>query len=96
MQQAFADCTVFVELRIDPFYRRLAEVHPGVKQPLETLVEETLSTRLCLVLGDFSPKNILVVDNGITLVDFETGHFGDPAFDLTITAEVCRTHAHNR
>jgi len=34
------------------------------------------------VHADFSPKNLLVYDNGLLMVDFETGHFGDPAFDL--------------
>ncbi|HEX3725509.1 MAG TPA: hypothetical protein VHV08_04675, partial [Pirellulales bacterium] len=27
-------------------------------------------------------KNLLVSDGALLLVDFETGHFGDPAFDL--------------
>jgi 5-methylthioribose kinase len=35
-----------------------------------------------LVHGDFSPKNLLVHRTGLTLVDFETAHAGDPAFDL--------------
>ncbi|MEX0712771.1 MAG: phosphotransferase, partial [Pirellulales bacterium] len=35
-----------------------------------------------LVHADFSPKNLLVFEGGLLLVDFETGHFGDPAFDL--------------
>ena len=34
------------------------------------------------MLADFSPKNILVHSQGLTLVDFETAHAGDPAFDL--------------
>ena len=32
--------------------------------------------------ADFSPKNLLVFSGGLMMVDFETGHFGDPAFDL--------------
>ena len=32
--------------------------------------------------GDYSPKNILVNDESVVLLDFEVGHFGDPAFDL--------------
>lgn len=77
------DTTVFDELRIDPFYRELARVHPE----LEDLVCRVISsmaayTPKCLVLGDFSPKNILVHSQGFTLVDFETAHAGDPAFDL--------------
>ena len=35
-----------------------------------------------LVLGDFSPKNILVHREGIILLDFECAHSGDAAFDL--------------
>jgi 5-methylthioribose kinase len=34
------------------------------------------------VHADFSPKNILITEGRVALVDFETGHFGDPAFDL--------------
>ena len=32
--------------------------------------------------ADFSPKNLLVFPGGLMMVDFETGHYGDPAFDL--------------
>ena len=35
-----------------------------------------------LVLGDFSPKNILVHSGGLILLDFECAHAGDAAFDL--------------
>ena len=35
-----------------------------------------------LVLGDFSPKNILVHAHGLILLDFECAHAGDAAFDL--------------
>ena len=35
-----------------------------------------------LVLGDWSPKNILVHREGLVLLDFECAHAGDPAFDL--------------
>jgi 5-methylthioribose kinase len=35
-----------------------------------------------LVLGDFSPKNILVHKQGLIMLDFECAHAGDPAFDL--------------
>ena len=76
------DVTVFEELRLDPFYRFLAGVHPQLSGPCNDLIAEVLSNRVCLVLGDFSPKNILLTRRGISLVDFETGHFGDPAFDL--------------
>ncbi|MEI8101049.1 MAG: phosphotransferase, partial [Bacteroidota bacterium] len=42
------------------------------------LVEE--NNTLCH--GDFSPKNLLLHPNGMTLVDHETAHFGDFTMDL--------------
>jgi 5-methylthioribose kinase len=79
----FANTEVFDQLRIDPFYRKIAKVHPGIAGRLAALIVSMNNplTR-CLVLGDFSPKNILIHKHGLTLVDFETAHAGDPAFDL--------------
>ncbi len=96
------DRSIFVELRVDPFYRHIATVHPELRAKMDALVDEMWRTRACLVHGDFSPKNVLLVDSAlrprepgknapeggpqiapqIALVDFETGHYGDPAFDL--------------
>lgn len=76
------DTEVFDQLRIDPFYRRIAERHPDLRPPIEAMLAEREASKLCLVLADFSPKNVLVHGEGLTLVDFETGHYGDPAFDL--------------
>jgi 5-methylthioribose kinase len=83
----FEDREVFVELRVDPFYRHVARVHPEIAGPIDALIDEMWQTRACLVHADFSPKNVLLVDFAdggpeITLVDFETAHYGDPAFDL--------------
>ena len=88
--------TIFDELRLDPFYRFVAARHSELRPALERLIDETMATQVCLVLADFSPKNILIINENvdsnvsrepsptprIALVDFETGHFGDPAFDL--------------
>ncbi len=76
------DLVVFDELRIDPFYRRLVQVHPQLEQPLLALIDELETQCICLVLGDFSPKNMLLTERGVVLVDFETAHFGNPAFDI--------------
>jgi 5-methylthioribose kinase len=91
----FGDLTVFDELRLDPFYRYVARQFPEAAPALEALVDESLSTRFGLVLADFSPKNVLLVPEPnstptssgaiherVVLVDFETAHLGDPAFDL--------------
>lgn len=79
---AAADWSLFDELRIDPFYRWIARVHPDLNVPVGQLLAEMAAHRVCLVLADFSPKNVLVHAEGVSLVDFETGHYGDPAFDL--------------
>jgi 5-methylthioribose kinase len=85
--QKFEDRQIFVELRVDPFYRQIARVHPQISGPIDALIDEMGRTRACLVHADFSPKNVLLVESSkgdvqITLVDFETAHYGDPAFDL--------------
>lgn len=74
--------TVFDELRLDPFYRRIGVVHPEIAPAVQTLIDETLRDPICLVHADYSPKNLLVHEGRLTLVDFETCHWGDPAFDL--------------
>lgn len=82
LAEAWGDTEVFVQLRVDPFYRRVAAAHPEVQPAIFAMIDEMFATRICLVHADFSPKNVLVHRGGITLVDFETGHYGDPAFDL--------------
>ena len=82
LQSEFGDRQVFIELRVDPFYRRLPEVAPQLAAPINRLIDEMFATAVCLVHADFSPKNVLIAGERIVLVDFETGHYGDPAFDL--------------
>ena len=78
-----ADRDVFDELRLDPFYRYMAQTIPDLRDVLLDLIETTLKFRpVSLVLADFSPKNILLTKCGPVIVDFETGHLGDPAFDI--------------
>jgi len=78
---AFADRTVFDQLRIDPYYRTAAARHPDVRPLIQKLIDDSWQIRSALVHGDFSPKNMLVRDTHISLIDFEVVHWGDPAFD---------------
>src|SRR5262249_43601489 len=78
----FADPTVFVQLRVDPFYYRVQQRRPEVADAVQPLVDQMLSVKEALCHGDYSPKNILVHAQGFTLVDYETAYFGDPAMDL--------------
>ncbi len=79
---AFANDAVFHSIRLEPYLEATARVHPALAQPLMTLSRETLATKIALVHGDVSPKNILVGRKGPVFLDAECAWFGDPAFDL--------------
>jgi 5-methylthioribose kinase len=82
LAERFEDRAFFDQLRLDPYYRHTARVHTDLAPRLNALVESVWQHQLCLVHGDFSPKNLLVSPGQALLIDFEVGHFGDPAFDL--------------
>jgi 5-methylthioribose kinase len=79
-----ADTSLFDALRIDPYYRTVCRVQPDLKLAIETLIATmpAAEPEPVLVLGDYSPKNILVHSGGMVLLDFECAHAGDPAFDV--------------
>lgn len=81
-QSELADQTLFQQLRLDPYYRSVAATCPDMAPDFEALIDLLARHRRCLVHADFAPKNLLVSGAAMMLVDFETGHFGDPAFDL--------------
>jgi 5-methylthioribose kinase len=81
LQRRFEDRTVFEQLRIDPYYRTTATRNPDVAGELGELIADSWEIRTALVHGDYSPKNMLVRGDHITLIDFEVVHWGDPAFD---------------
>lgn len=81
-QSEFADRSFFESLRLEPYYLYSAQQVPDARAFLEQLIEETMAVRLALVHGDYSPKNILVHDDRLILLDHEVTHFGDPAFDV--------------
>jgi 5-methylthioribose kinase len=80
--ERFHDRAVFVQLRVDPFYRRIQERRPEVADAVAPLIERLMSAQEGLCHGDYSPKNILTHEHGFTLVDYETAHLGDPTMDL--------------
>jgi 5-methylthioribose kinase len=80
--EPFHDRTVFVQLRVEPFYRRIQERRPEVADAVAPLIDRLMSAQDALCHGDYSPKNILTHEHGFTLVDYETAHLGDPTMDL--------------
>jgi 5-methylthioribose kinase len=84
LRETLADTSLFDELRVDPYYRTIARIHVDIDPRIDALIAsmERPASERTLVLGDFSPKNILVHSGGLILLDFECAHAGDPAFDL--------------
>ncbi len=72
----------FHALRLEPYLLAAAKVHASLEKQLKELSERTSQTRLALVHGDVSPKNILIGPHGPVFLDAECAWYGDPAFDL--------------
>jgi aminoglycoside phosphotransferase (APT) family kinase protein len=85
---AFANDATFFAIRLEPYFGAAGQANPDCRPALERLIETTANTKLALVHGDVSPKNILVGPDGPVLLDAECAWYGDPAFDLSF----CLTH----
>ncbi len=79
---AFSETHFFEALRLNPYYAFTASQLPEVAGFLSKLTETTKQVKISVVHGDFSPKNILVHDGQLILLDHEVIHYGDPAFDI--------------
>jgi aminoglycoside phosphotransferase (APT) family kinase protein len=69
----FATDAIFHAIRLEPYLEAVG---------LTDLARRTAETKLCLVHGDVSPKNILAGPSGPVFLDAECAWYGDPAFDL--------------
>lgn len=83
VRQQFLDDRPFVQLRIDPYHRTTAQAHPDLAQIINGEASRMLEIKSVLVHGDYSPKNIIVADGEVFLLDFEVVHYGNPVFDLS-------------
>jgi enolase len=72
----------FHALRLEPYLLATARVHTDLAPILNDLAEQTARTKVSVVHGDISPKNILLGRRGPKFLDAECAWFGDPAFDL--------------
>jgi aminoglycoside phosphotransferase (APT) family kinase protein len=78
----FPTDAIFHAIRLEPYLVATGKKHEDLKKVLNSLAERTAQTKLCLVHGDISPKNILVSPRGPVFLDAECAWYGDPAFDL--------------
>jgi 5-methylthioribose kinase len=91
----FNDRSFFESLRIEPYYVYTWTQIPETARFYDSLIAETRARRLTLVHGDYSPKNILVYQGRLVLLDHEVIHFGDPAFDLGFSLAHLLSKAHH-
>lgn len=99
LASTFADHSFFQTLRLEPYYTytasQLADKTPYLRNFFDTLCRDTLAQQLTLVHGDYSPKNILVHNHKLILLDHEVIHWGDPAFDLGFSLAHLLSKAHH-
>jgi aminoglycoside phosphotransferase (APT) family kinase protein len=88
LAQKFETLENFRAIRLEPYLLATAQRHPDRASVLHMLAERTADSKIALIHGDVSPKNILVGARGPVLLDAECAWFGDPAFDLAF----CLTH----
>ncbi|HTV49172.1 MAG TPA: phosphotransferase [Phycisphaerae bacterium] len=89
-QKAFSDRfgepRLFIQQRINPYLNFTAQKHPELADELAKVSDLLLKNPICLIHGDYSPKNMLVIpepDQSIRLMllDFEVNFYGHPSFD---------------
>ena len=95
LQSLFSVRTFFESLRLEPYYAYTAWEVSEASSFLLSLIEETRSNQQTLVHGDYSPKNVLVHQNKLILLDHEVIHWGDPAFDLGFSMTHLFSKAHH-
>ena len=78
----FPRSDIFHAIRLEPYLEATATAHPDMREALFGLSRRTGDTRLVMIHGDVSPKNILLGPDGPVFLDAECACIGDPAFDL--------------
>lgn len=78
----FHNARDFHALRVEPYLLFTASRHAAVAPRLQSLAQGLDDSRVSLVHGDVSPKNILFRAGRPILLDAECATMGDPAFDV--------------
>lgn len=95
IEPIFRDRHFFETLRLEPYYSYTASQQPAAAAFYEALTADTRQNQTALVHGDYSPKNILVHDDRLILLDHEVIHWGDPAFDIGFSMTHLLSKAHH-
>jgi len=82
LRNSFDTTANFHQLRVEPYLITTGSRHPTLQAIFAAEAQRIEETREALVHGDFSPKNILIHDDRIVLLDCEVAWYGDPSFDV--------------
>jgi 5-methylthioribose kinase len=74
------DPQFFYQQRIEPYFEFTAARHPDVPQ-IRDLIPFLTAPR-CITHGDYTPKNFLVANRKLILLDYEVVHIGVGEFDI--------------
>jgi Phosphotransferase enzyme family len=81
LARRFADLMPLIEGRINAYHRAAALANADLADAITEDIERLTTNRRTLVLGDYSPKNLIVYPDRVMVLDFEVAHWGDPSFD---------------
>lgn len=95
LSAVFTDRSFFESLRLEPYYQYSGNQVPQAAEFMKELIADTRGRSLTLVHGDYSPKNVLIHQQHLILLDHEVIHFGDPAFDLGFSLAHLLSKAHH-
>ena len=82
LARKFAQQEQFKALRLDAYLLHAARGNDDVAARLSSLADGVANSKIALMQGDISPKNILHGPETPVFLDAETTCYGDPAFDL--------------
>ena len=82
LKSRFDTTSNFHQLRTDPYLLTTGRRHPALREAFEREALRLERTRECLVHGDYSPKNMLIGNGRMVLLDGEVAWYGEPAFDV--------------
>lgn len=82
LRQKFDTTANFRQLRLEPYLLTTGARHPELQKYFVAEATRIEATCECLVHGDFSPKNILILGDRMVLLDCEVAWYGDPVFDV--------------
>ncbi|MCW5222610.1 hypothetical protein D5041_03030 [Verminephrobacter aporrectodeae subsp. tuberculatae] len=73
----------FKAFKVDLQYTRLlAEMPASLHASAQGFIGEYLRADAQAVHGDLNSRNVLVAANGVSVIDFEQGHFGEGLYDV--------------